>query len=445
MRHTLRAFLPDRISVQIALLIVLSLAAIHVFVTVLFFWSRNEIERRPLPGPAGEIAGAVRLLASLPQAERSPMLQHLKNAFPRLELAPGDGTETLSARISPRIDFLRRQLGPEFKVTAQSAGPSEAGKEWITIGLPDGGFLNYAPASDRPPYFLAGPFFMTLMFILVSITLLALWAGRALIAPLRHFVSTAENFSPDAAVSTVPEQGPFEIRAAAKALNRMTYRIKGLIEDRTRMLAAMGHDLRTPITRMRLRSEYIQDAGLRAHMLHDLDQMRDMIDAALTYLREGHSGEESTDLDLAVLLQTACEEYSDLGKKVRYEGPAQLTIQGRPGDLQRAFTNLIDNALRYAGRAEVRLEPLPCRVRITIEDDGPGIPEADKARMLEPFTRGDAARGMNEAYGFGLGLSIANRIVLAHKGSLVLLDRTPQGLCVQVELEAAPATGSSLR
>jgi signal transduction histidine kinase len=342
-----------------------------------------------------------------------------------------------AGRDDPRIDFLRRQFGPDFKIAAHGASPSNPSKEQITIKLPDGDVLSSTLPADRPPLFLHGPFFTTLMFVLVSITLLALWAGRALIAPLRQFVSTAENFSPDAALTAVPEQGPFEIRAAAKALNRMTHRIKGLIEDRTRMLAAMGHDLRTPITRMRLRSEFIEDTGLRNHMLHDLDQMRGMIDAALTFLRDGHSGEEETDLDIAVLLQTVSEEYSDLGRAVQYEGPAHLTIRGRPSDLQRAFNNLIDNALRYAGSATIRLEPSAAGVRIDIEDDGPGIPEADKARMLEPFTRGDAARGMSEAYGFGLGLSITRSIALAHKGSLTLLDRKPRGLCARVELASA--------
>jgi signal transduction histidine kinase len=437
MNRPLHAFLPDRISVQIALLIVLSLAAIHLFVTALFFWSRNEIERRPPPGPASEIAGAVRLLASVPQSERSQLLQYVRLAFPRVDIAPGGEVASGTDYGDPRVDFLRRDLGPQFQVVAHSTNPSDARNDRIVIRLADGGVLSARLPLDRPPRFFGGPFFMTLMFILVSVTLLALWAGRALIDPLRRFVSAAESFSPDVSGTPVPEQGPFEIRAAAKALNRMTHRIRGLIEDRTRMLAAMGHDLRTPITRMRLRSEFIPDLGLRNHMLHDLDQMRGMIDAALTYLREGHSREEKTDLDIAILLQTVCEEFSDLGGNVRYEGPAQLTIRGRPNDLQRAIGNLVDNALRYAGHATVRLMSSPPVTRIEIEDDGPGIPQADKARMLEPFIRGDDARGMNEASGFGLGLSIANSMILAHNGRLTLIDRQPQGLLVRIELEGA--------
>jgi signal transduction histidine kinase len=119
---------------------------------------------------------------------------------------------------------------------------------------------------------------------------------------------------------------------------------------------------------------------------------------------------------------------------VRYYGPAHLTIRGRPDDLQRAFSNLIDNALRYAGSAMVRLRPAPAFARVEIEDNGPGIPQANKPRMLEPFTRGDEARGMNEASGFGLGLSIANSVALAHNGRLILLDAEPHGLVVRIEL-----------
>ncbi|MGV3634719.1 MAG: ATP-binding protein [Pseudorhodoplanes sp.] len=435
MIRPLRAFLPDRIGVQIALLIVASLVVIHLVIGAFLFWNRNELQRRPPPGPAGEVASAIRLLTAVPKADRPLLMQQLRNAFPRVDLA--DGTELAAETIQRdrRADFLRRDLGPQFQVAVHGSGASDGQNNRMTIRLPDGDILTAGLALESPPPFL-GPVIATLMFIFVSISLLALWAARALAAPLRRFVNAAEAFSPDVSQAPVPEQGPFEIRAAAKALNRLTHRIKGLIEDRTRLLAAMGHDLRTPITRMRLRSEFIEDHGLRGQMLRDLDQMRRMIDAALTHLRERRSREAKTGLDIAVLLQTVCEEFRDLGGDVRYEGPAHLAVSGWPDDLQRAFSNLIDNALRYAGRATVRLSSIPQGVRIDVEDNGPGIPHADKPRMLEPFTRGDDARGMNDTTGFGLGLSIANSVARAHDGGLLLLDADPAGLLVRIELPA---------
>jgi signal transduction histidine kinase len=437
MRRSLYVLLPDRISAQIALLIVISLAIIHLFITAALFWGRSEIERRPPPGPAGEIAGIVRLIASAPRSERSQMLQHVRLAFPQIDIAADGEAASESNFGDPRIAFLRTALGPQFRVAALAPLSSESRNERIIVTLPDESLLTVNLPLDRPPLFIGGPFFMTLLVILVSVTLLAAWSGRALITPLRDFANAAESFSPDGSEVSLPERGPFEIRAAAGALNRMTRRIKGLIEDRTQMLAAVGHDLRTPITRMRLRSEFIPDHEIRSHMLRDLDQMRAMIDAVLCHLRAGHSSAKKTHLDLAVLLQTVCEEFSDLGGDVRYEGPAHFAISGRPDDLQRAFDNLVDNALRYAGHAIVRLTHLPPLVRIDIEDAGPGIAQADKASMLEPFVRGDKARAMNDASGFGLGLSIANGIVLAHGGRLTLLDREPRGLTVRTEIGAA--------
>lgn len=438
MSTTLRALLPDRISAQIALLLLLSLAGIHLFVATLVFWSRNELERRPPPGPAGEIAGVVRLLASVSATDRVQMLRHIQSAFPRIGATLSGDAISEQSLGDPHVDMLRRELGPQFRVAAPPPANSSLPRDRrIVIAFPDGDTLTVATPWDGRPFFFASPFFITLIFILLSITLLAIWAGHALIAPLRRFVGAADNFVPDASVAPLPEQGPFEIRAAAKALNTMRLRIKGLMEDRTRMLAAMGHDLRTPITRMRLRSEFIADSGLRIHMLQDLDQMRGMIDAALTYLRDGHSGEQETTLDLAILLQTLCEEFGDFGGELRYEGPPHLTMRGRPDDLRRAASNLMDNALRYAGKATVQLSSSPSGIRIDIEDDGPGIPHAQKDRMLEPFIRGDDARGMNESSGFGLGLSIANRIVAAHGGRLALLDREPHGLLVRIQFAQA--------
>jgi signal transduction histidine kinase len=277
---------------------------------------------------------------------------------------------------------------------------------------------------------------MTLLFVIVSLTLLGLWAARALTAPLSSFARAAESFSLNGAAAALPERGPEEIRSVARALNRMHERITVLIDDRTRMLAAISHDLRTPITRLRLRSEFIEDELHRGQMLHDLDQMKQMLEAVLSFLRNDSKLESMTLIDVASTLQLVADQFADMGSKVCYDGPGHVMVTARPNDLHRAVTNLVENAVKFGAEALIRLKTSPDGVTIEVEDDGPGISDAQKDIMLEPFVRGDDARNMDEASGFGLGLSIARAIVLAHGGKLTLNDRHPHGLIVRIELPA---------
>lgn len=236
----------------------------------------------------------------------------------------------------------------------------------------------------------------------------------------------------------MPERkGPDEVRVASRALNRMQARIRGMIVDRTRMLAAVSHDLRTPITRMRLRAEFIDDEDTRRQMLRDLDQMGAMVHAALSYLRDGQDTQSRSLVDLASLLQTVCHDFADTGEKVTYEGPDHLLASLRADEIRRAVGNLVENALKYGGAcAIVRLRPASRNeVDIEVVDRGPGIPNELKAAMLEPFARGDAARTMGDrSAGFGLGLAIARSAAEAHGGSLLLQDGEPSGLVAVLRL-----------
>jgi signal transduction histidine kinase len=289
---------------------------------------------------------------------------------------------------------------------------------------------------QRPRPFWASSWLVTLLFLIVSVSLLSLWATRALTAPLSSFAKAAENFSVNGGTAPLPERGPEEIRSVAKALNRMRERITALIDDRTKMLAAISHDLRTPITRMRLRAEFIDDEMVRHRMMSDLDQMRSMLESVLSFLRNDRKLEEMTLVDIASTLHLITDQFADMGHKVTYQGPQHAMATARPGDLHRSVTNLVENAVRFGGQALVRLDVRPDQITIDVEDDGPGISDAHKANVLEPFVRGDNARNMDEAEGFGLGLSIANAIVLAHGGTLSLHDRQPHGLVVRIQLPA---------
>ncbi|MEH2506947.1 signal transduction histidine kinase [Bradyrhizobium sp. AZCC 1578] len=222
----------------------------------------------------------------------------------------------------------------------------------------------------------------------------------------------------------------------------MRQRITGLLDDRTKMLAAISHDLRTPITRMRLRAEFIEDHTHRQRMLGDLDQMRSMLESVLSFLRNDRGVEAMTLVDIASTLQLVTDQFADIGHKVAYDGPAHAMATVRPDDLHRSITNLVENAVRFGTEATVRLRMSPDLspnlppdlAIIEVEDDGPGISDVRKKDVLEPFVRGDDARNMDEAAGFGLGLSIANAVVLAHGGALSLHDRQPHGLLVRIEL-----------
>ena len=231
----------------------------------------------------------------------------------------------------------------------------------------------------------------------------------------------------------------------SRALDTMRGRVRRLIDDRTQMLAAISHDLRTPITRLRLRAEFIEDDHARTMTLRDLDQMNGLVDAALSFVRDGQAGGTQTLVDLASLVQTVCDGFADVGADVRVEQTRHVLVRGRADELQRAIVNLVDNAVKYGGAARLTMHPSDQGVALEVSDDGPGIPEAERDAMVQPFVRGDRARNLNEASGFGLGLSIVLAIVEGHGGRLTLSNKLPHGLVARIDLPLAVAQGGQLR
>jgi signal transduction histidine kinase len=419
---------------QIAALVIVSIAALHLIITAIFFAHRLD---QPPPAPdqgPGQLFAAAQLLGSAPAAERARLRSDIARAFPSFaieDLAPAlVPAETESERID--LHGPHHHLGPGYRVFPLS---SAQGAHRIGILLPDGSAIaaNIAGEPRQGPFW-GGPWAMTLLFAVISVSLLGVWAARTLAKPLSSFAAAAESFSLNGATHVLPERGPEEIRAVARALNRMRQRIKGLIDDRTRMLAAISHDLRTPITRMRLRTEFIEDATSRRRMLADLDQMMSMLESVLSFLRNDRKLEDMTLVDVASTLQLVSDQFTDMGHKVSYVGPGCAMTMARPDDLCRGVTNLVENAVRFGSEVTISLTLADDTMTIDVADDGPGISDADKASMLEPFVRGDEARNMDEAAGFGLGLSIARAIALAHGGELSLHNRRPHGLVVRMNL-----------
>jgi signal transduction histidine kinase len=422
------------ISGQIAALLVASIIAIHLVLTVTFLIYRSDQLDPSIDRGYSQLAAVVQLLGAAPAARRPQLLADVAQAFPQLDigsLPPGPVAAT-DEPAGSNLRSLHRRLGSNYRIFSL---PRSEDPDRIGVALPDGAVVSATLLPDerqRPLW--VGPWTMTLLFAAISLTSLGLWAARALTAPLSSFARAAESFSLNGAPAPLPERGPEEIRSVAKALNRMRERITTLIDDRTRMLAAISHDLRTPITRMRLRSEFIEDDLHRGRMLGDLDQMQSMLESVLSFLRNDRKLESMTLVDIATTLQLVTDQFADMGHKVAYDGPEHAMATLRPDDLHRSITNLVENAVRFGAEATIRLKVSPDILTIDIEDDGPGISDARKDAMLEPFVRGDDARNMDEAAGFGLGLSIVRGIVLAHDGELSLNDRQPHGLIVHIEL-----------
>ncbi|MET0969866.1 MAG: ATP-binding protein [Tardiphaga sp.] len=424
-----------RISGQIAALVVVSIVAIHLLLTGLFMLHRPDEQEAKYRGH-GEVTAMILLLGATEPAGRPELIAHMAQAFPQFDIRDLDSasfTET-DPRSEPDLQNIHRHLGPTYRM---SPIPNSTRGE-TAVELPDGDVIGVRIPPERArPFAFGGPWLLTLLFVVSSLTVLGLWAARALAAPLSSFAMAAETFSLNGAALPLPERGPEEIRAVARALNRMRERIGTLIDDRTKMLAAISHDLRTPITRLRLRSEFIEDDNHRRHMLRDLDQMRSMLEAVLSFLRGDRRLEDLTLTDIATTLQLIADQFADIGQTVSYQGPSHAMLMARPDDLHRAVTNLVENAVKFGGEARISLTMAAGSAIIEVSDDGPGISDARKSAMLQPFVRGDDARNMDhEAAGFGLGLSIARAIVLAHSGELCLLDREPNGLIVRITLPA---------
>ncbi len=303
----------------------------------------------------------------------------------------------------------------------------------VSVPLADGGWLTYVVAWD-----LLSPVWILRTLALAAVTVIAAvavtaWAAWRLAAPFRRFAAAADRLGTDLDTPPLAETGTGELRAATRAFNRMQARLKRLVEDRTMMLAAISHDLRTALTRLRLRTELIDDDAQRAKAEADLDAMQAMVEGTLAYARGEAMSEERVDLDLAALLSSLVDDRADAGAEVAYDGPDRLVVHGRPSGLRRLFANLLDNAERYAGGAVVRLADGDGTVTVRVEDDGPGVPEAALDQLFAPFRRLEGSRSRATG-GTGLGLAVARSIARAHGGEITLENRAPRGLAAVVTL-----------
>ncbi|MET3760133.1 MULTISPECIES: ATP-binding protein [unclassified Sphingomonas] len=344
--------------------------------------------------------------------------------------------------LAPSLDRMYRQVigwEPDLAHADLRLNLASPGRNAVTAGgvtLADRSWMRF---HTRQPIHQANLSSERIILAMIPAGALLLMGGlfiRRTLLPLRRLALAADAVgSGSDRDEAVPEAGPSEVRRVIGAFNRMHARIYQLIADRTQALAAVGHDLRTPLARLRMRADAISDEALRDAVEADVLEMDAMVASLLAYLGGEGESEPRVAIDLAVLCETVCDDVSDRGREAVYTGPDHLELSVRPVTLKRAIVNLVENALHYGERVFLTLLRDGSSVVIRIEDDGPGIPAASLARVLEPFVRLDTARA-RDTIGLGLGLSIVARVVAEHEGTLSLSNRPEGGLRAEIALPA---------
>lgn len=376
-------------------------------------------------------------LDATPRAERGELLRLLTTPRITFSLVERPLLGTTVGALGKLQSRLRRELGPLRRV-AVAAGPDQtpAGVPVLTrisFSLKDGQVVLATHRYPEDEGVVPSRHLPLLTGYFVAIAILALLAMRWAVLPLRRLARQADALGRDLGGPPLPETGPREVRQAAHAFNTMQQRLASYLEDRSRILAAVSHDLKTPITRLKLRAEMLPDPMQRDKFLRDLDDMETMIGATLDFLRGEARKEASLPLDINALLSTLADDLEALGERVEIHGEALEPLAARPQCLKRCLANLLENAVRYGGHARVTVQDGPRELVIRIEDEGPGIPEEGLERMFEPFQRGEMSRSRATG-GVGLGLTIARNLARAHGGEVTLENRPEGGLRATVTL-----------
>ena len=384
---------------------------------------------------ARQIAAAVELLDVAPEAQREKIAEAMSGPGMTLSLSPRAPDVSLDMPKYERdamtaLAYLQQRLGDrpfviglDFRRGDFDAvlGAPLMRQDWAVFRLPPDEFEN-----QHQDDLWTAAFWILLGLVIV-------WSARRIARPIRQFADAAERLGRDMNAPPLHIKGSKEIRRAAAAFNEMAERIRRLIDDRTLMLAAISHDLRTVLTRLRLRAEFIEDPEQREKAEHDIEEMQAMLTAGLAFARGETEVEPRETCDLAQMLEELCQYEREAGQQARYTGPASCAYRCGPSEMRRSFANLIRNAIAYGGSADVVLERDAEGVVITVADHGPGIPPEQLETVFQPFFRVEASRNRSTG-GSGLGLSIARTIVLRHGGEIRLENRDEGGLQVIIDL-----------
>jgi len=387
---------------------------------------------------AEQLAVAARILGETPEARRPNVANELSSRTATVQWGEGSfrppeeqdgwlsGLQSDMQRWEPslasrdlRLDLLGGEEGPRGRLMA-------------SIQMTDGSRVQISTRITTDPWdaFWAG--LGSVAVLSAGVLLAAVLLVRSFGSPLRGLAAAAESVGKGAPVH-VREEGAGDLRHVARAFNAMQTRITDLITARTHALAAVSHDLRTPLARLRLRAGLVSDDATREALERDVDEMSGMLDSLLAYLGGRRDSETPRLTDLAAMCMTIVDASVDAGAKATYQGPERLAAEVRVSSVKRALENLVQNALIYGQRADVTLLQTDKHIVLRVEDTGPGIPEEDHARVREAFERLDDARARNTG-GLGLGLSIVDRVAEQEGGEFVLANRPTGGLRAELRL-----------
>lgn len=416
---------------------------------------------------AARIAQTARILNSVPPEQRAVVVRQIDGRHLRVELSKAmipvaTGFAEQDPYEKAFAESLAAQLGAPWPLAVEIApvararrppaadGTSATRSElWLArhfyyllpgafplvaqVGLEDGTVAVFYASIPQEPLSRLESLVPRLLLLLAVCFALAAYLVRMTTRSLDKLAGAADAMGEDGDGRPIAESGPSEIRKVIAAFNRMQARLRGQVRERARLLGAISHDLKTPITRMRLRSELLADAQLRAKMQRDLDEMGAMVDSTLEFFRAVGKEVHRQPVDIAALVDSICEDRREAGQAVGAQGTVSGPYAADPGALRRCLENLVDNAVRYAGGGEIELDDDGRRLRIVVRDRGPGIPEAELERVFEPFYRLEGSRN-RESGGTGLGLSIARNIARWHGGDIRLHNLPGGGLAAELVL-----------
>jgi signal transduction histidine kinase len=378
------------------------------------------------PGTYSLTAASVVDTAGLPRSEE--LENRLRRALQEVGVAAGE------VRAAARSEFgpLPRPPGGGPRREIHTAHDYRK-VVYLSVRLGGGRWLNGRLPVPRAAPWLIHQILLATFILFLIVFGVVIWIARRLARPLRDLTAAAEAFGGRIAPQPVEPRGPSDIRRAIEAFNAMNRRTVALLDEKDRMLGAIGHDLRTPLASIRIRAEGMEPEEERERLVATVEEMHSNLEDILVLARTGRAREQARSVDLAALADALVEEYRDREAPVELAPAARTVLQVQPNLLRRALRNLIDNALAYGGGATVRVEDGAGEVRLVVEDEGPGIPEDRLGEVLEPFRRLEGSRS-RESGGAGLGLAIAQAVALAHGGRLILANRPERGLSAAIVL-----------
>ena len=442
------SFLPRSLFGRIALILAGGFLAIQLITTTIAISDRNAfVFRAGANQAATRIGDVVRTMTVASPAERTRIMRALSSDTLKVTYGKPAGSDAAAGEESELTITVRDALalalplGVGFRVIdarpvylnpdswyARELGERPGVRMVATVLLNDGVWITVESIDPARATRWVTRMFRNLAIVDSVMVILCFFAVRLVTRPLSVLANAAEDLGRNIDRPPLPERGANELVRASRALNVMQDRLKRYVDTRVKVLAAMSHDLKTPITRMRLRAEMLDDAHIKAKFIKDLDELQQMVGATLDYMRGlGEGGEAVQPIDFTALISSLKEDAEEAGHTVTVSGDAFSPVMGRAQALKRCLQNLIDNALAYGRRADIALRDEGGVLNIAISDDGPGIPEGDIEKVFEPFYRVEGSRNRNTG-GSGLGLSIARNIAQAHGGSVRLRNLARGGL-----------------